>query len=75
MKPDASASNVRTCSIAIIFALVVVGCGTASPNTAGSYPAMVNNTAGPMGLSLWCRQHYSEPRCAGGASNDLTGPQ
>ena len=67
--------KIQTQLTAIAFAVLGAGCVTASPNTAGSYPAMVNNTAGPMSLSLWCRQHYSEPRCAGGASNDLTGPR
>jgi len=68
-------TGLHTQSIAIAFAMAVAGCTTTDNNTVGSYPAMNNNTAGPMGLSLWCRQHYSEPRCAGGASNDLTGPQ
>jgi len=47
-------TGLHTQSIAIAFAMAVAGCTTTDNNTVGSYPAMNNNTAGPMGLSLWC---------------------
>jgi len=70
-------------SVVGALALAATGCmtdrGTSgdrySTDTSGSFTASNNDTAGPIGLSLWCRQHYSEPRCASGTSNDLTGPR
>jgi len=77
------APKFRMLSVVGALALAATGCmtdrGTSgdrySTDTSGSFPASNNDTAGPIGLSLWCRQHYSEPRCASGTSNDLTGPR
>src|SRR6476620_8511133 len=77
------APKFRMLSVVGALALAATGCmtdrGTSgdrySTDTSGSFPASNNDTAGPMSLSLWCRQHYSEPRCASGTSNDLTGPR
>jgi len=27
------------------------------------FPAMDNESAGPIGMSMWCRQHYNQPGC------------
>ena len=74
--------SLRTCLMIVGVSVAAAGCMTDRNSTGDRYgtdqyrsgsnqptPASDSESAGPIGSTLWCRQHQGDPRCATGGTN------
>ena len=79
---SALARKLRTSLMIISVSVAAGGCMTDRDSSGDRYradqyksgsnqpsPASDTESAGPIGSTLWCRQHQTDPRCATGGTN------